>query len=88
MGSDSIALGQRCPGSNEKIPQQPLRMIIVIIIIDIIIIFVNNSYSSNDRFANVLLAARPFISGYQSNLQILIKPWKINVIISVSGRGN
>lgn len=55
VAPDTVALGQRCPGSNEKILQQPLMMMsIVIIIIDIIIIFVDSN-SANDRFANVLL---------------------------------
>lgn len=63
---------------------------LIIIIIGVIIIFMNNSNNYNDRFANVddvLLAVSPFISGYQSTLKILIKPWEINIIMSMLGRG-
>lgn len=65
-------------------------LIIIIIIIGIITISMNNSNNYNDRFANVddvLLVVSSFISGYQSTLKILIKPWEINIIMSMLGRG-
>lgn len=51
---------------------------------------INNSNDYNDRFTNVddgLLAGSPFISGYQSTLKILIKPWEINIIMPMLRTG-
>ena len=68
------------PGSSGKVHSRPLA-----VTIGALIISTNNSNSCNDRFANadnVLLAVSPFISGYQSTLQILIKLWEINTMTS------
>lgn len=70
---------------------RPCSYPLIIIIIGVVIISMNSSNNHNDRSANVdgvLLAVSPFISGYQSTLKILIKPWEINIIMSMLGRGN
>ena len=53
--------------------------------ISVLLIATSSSNSHNDGFASadyVLLAVSPFISGYQSTLQILIKLWEINTMTS------